>query len=472
MRGNASGLRAALAIAASYAMPQVVLGQGELPAVEWRRIYGEEPGVSYLHSVQQSSDGGFIAAGSKRSFGPGGRGGSEASPSDTYVVKTDAEGGVHWERALDLSEHDVATCVQETAGGGYVLASEDDDLGISFLAALDGSGGLKWTRRLQGSGSAVVEAADGGFAVVGQVYGAQSDVRVAKTDLQGELLWERAFGGDRDDWGISIAGTPDGGLIAAGFSYSFSEQLQMLLIKTDGVGALVWQKTYGGSAGESLARSVWPTQDGGFIAAGMSRAFGTFPWFDLYLVRTDASGGLLWERTLGGAYDEYGYSVEETADGGFVLGAQGGGILVLKTDSEGREEWRRSFQDAAVGFGRAVRQSSDGGFIAAGQSFSGDAQLLKLSAVRPSGGPFLRGDSNDDGRTDLSDAVFALGWLFRGQAAPACGDAADSNDDGALDISDPVYLLSYLFAGGPAPPAPHPEPGLDPSLDDLGCGTL
>jgi hypothetical protein len=85
---------------------------------------------------------------------------------------------------------------------------------------------------------------------------------------------------------------------------------------------------------------------------------------------------------------------------------------------------------------------------------------------------FLRGDANIDGKVDLSDAVFALNWLFTGGPAPGCLDPADSNDDGEVDIADPISLLGYLFLGSRPPPAPGPRvPGFDGTPDDpFACG--
>jgi len=86
------------------------------------------------------------------------------------------------------------------------------------------------------------------------------------------------------------------------------------------------------------------------------------------------------------------------------------------------------------------------------------------------GAGFVRGDINADGRMDISDAVRTLGYLFAGDPAPDCLAAADANDSGRVDISDPVSILDYLFQGGEAPPAPHPDCGVDPTADALGCG--
>jgi hypothetical protein len=82
---------------------------------------------------------------------------------------------------------------------------------------------------------------------------------------------------------------------------------------------------------------------------------------------------------------------------------------------------------------------------------------------------FLRGDANRDGKVDLSDAVFTLGYLFLGERSRACLDAMDANDDGQVDLSDPIATLAYLFLAGPTLPSPSGSPGKDPTPDALGC---
>lgn len=85
---------------------------------------------------------------------------------------------------------------------------------------------------------------------------------------------------------------------------------------------------------------------------------------------------------------------------------------------------------------------------------------------------FHRGDANGDGRVDIADAIFGLGYLFLGGPKPACMDAADSNDTGRFDLSDPIFVLSWAFSGGPAPPAPGPGAcGADPTEDSLDCSS-
>ncbi|MEM7231680.1 MAG: di-heme oxidoredictase family protein [Planctomycetota bacterium] len=99
------------------------------------------------------------------------------------------------------------------------------------------------------------------------------------------------------------------------------------------------------------------------------------------------------------------------------------------------------------------------------------AQLAREDATgrqAASSHTFARGDANDDGRTDLSDAVFILGFLFLGGEAPPCQAAADPNDDGQIQITDAIYMLNFLFSGGPGPEAPYPLLGSDPT-PDLPC---
>jgi hypothetical protein len=96
-----------------------------------------------------------------------------------------------------------------------------------------------------------------------------------------------------------------------------------------------------------------------------------------------------------------------------------------------------------------------------------------LLHILPDGAVFIRGDSNQDGKVDVSDAVNTLGHLFLGAGPLSCADAADANDDGSLDISDPVATLDFLFLGGSSLlPAPAGEKGVDPTPDGLACFTI
>jgi hypothetical protein len=107
--------------------------------------------------------------------------------------------------------------------------------------------------------------------------------------------------------------------------------------------------------------------------------------------------------------------------------------------------------------------------IDAAKPFTPVRARLSGLVIVPVDAAFLRGDANEDGKVDLSDAVYTLGHLFLGSAAPGCLDAADADDSGTLEITDAIYGLGYLFLGSPAPPEPFPGCNPDPTGDDLGC---
>jgi len=154
------------------------------------------------------------------------------------------------------------------------------------------------------------------------------DVLLMKTNNAGDTLWTRMYGGADYDWGYSVQRTSDGGYMIAGGTYSFGSN-HAYLIRTDSNGDTLWTRAY---PGEELC-SAQQTSDGGVIAVGTNG--------DVLLVKTHAAGDLAWTRTFGGADHDYGYSVQQTSDGGYVIGGNSwsfsvyGDIYLIKTDAYG-----------------------------------------------------------------------------------------------------------------------------------------
>ncbi len=167
----------------------------------------------------------------------------------------------------------------------------------------------------------VVQAADGGFIVAGETnsFGAgYTDVYLVRTDAYGDTLWTAVLGGTSYDWGHSVAQTADGGFIVAGLTQSFGAgETDVYLIRTDAAGDTLWTKTYGGTAYDNGC-SVAQTADGGYIVAGYTRSFGAGR-YDVYLIRIDAAGDTLWIKTYGGTISDFGNSVAQTSDGGYIV---------------------------------------------------------------------------------------------------------------------------------------------------------
>jgi hypothetical protein len=170
--------------------------------------------------------------------------------------------------------------------------------------------------------------------------GGYEDVYIIKTDASGDTLWTRTYGGTSDDAAYSVQQTSDGGYIVAGTTSSFGAGGEdVYLIKTDVAGDTLWAKTYGGIHNDD-GYSIQQTSDGGFIVAGQTNSFGS-GGYDVYLIKTNAYGDTLWTRTCGGADDDCGQSVQQTSDGGYVIAgetySEAGGydVYLIKTDDSG-----------------------------------------------------------------------------------------------------------------------------------------
>ena len=257
---------------------------------------------------------------------------------------------------------------------------------ITFTKIFNGS---------NGSGSSVRQSSEGGFIIAGITFTSgtgQGDVYLIKTDVSGNEIWEKTFGGSEHDGGSSVQQISDGGFIIAGYTWSFGAGNEdVYLIKTDASGNKIWDKTFGGSS-DDCGFSVQQISDGGFIIAGCTKSFGAGQG-DVYLIKTDASGNEIWEKTFGGSNVEYGYSVQQTSDGGFIIvgftwsfGAGNTDIYLIKTDVKGNKIWDKTFGGSGYEFGYSVQQTLDDGFIISGSSDSfgvgsSDVYLIKTDAT-------------------------------------------------------------------------------------------
>jgi hypothetical protein len=227
----------------------------------------------------------------------------------------------------------------------------------------------------------------------GQGFFFETDVYLIKTDANGNEIWSKTFGGIYDDVGYSVQQTKDGGYIIVGETQSFrpgSTVEDVYLIKTDANGNETWSKTFGGTDFD-LGKSVQETSNGGYIIVGRTWSFGAGD-ADFYLIKTDANGNETWSKTFGGTDIERGQSVQETTDGGFIITGRtwsfGGGradVYLIKTDANGNETWSKTFGGTDWESGNSVQETADGGYIIAGEKCpcpegTGDVYLIKTDA--------------------------------------------------------------------------------------------
>jgi hypothetical protein len=377
--------------AESFGCPRSYSSPNPMSATYFAKTYGGTD-LDRAYSVQQTSDGGYIVAGRTSSFGAGG--------SDIFLIKTDANGNVQWAKTYGGTSSEGASSVQQTSDGGYIVAGGTGSFGAGgdiFLIKTDANGNIIWAKTYGGTGyeeaSSVQQTSDSGYIVAGRTssFGAGlRDIFLIKTYANGNIIWAKTYGGTYWDEAYSVQQTSDGGYIVAGYTTSFGAGYEdIFLIKTDANGNVQWAKTYGGTSGD-LAYSVQQTSDGGYIVAGFTYSFGADG--DIFLIKTDANGNIIWAKTYGGTSDDLAYSVQQTSDGGYIVAGEtwsfGAGwydIFLIKTDANGNVQWAKTYGGTSGDLAYSVQQTSDGGYILAGETRSfgaggSDIFLIKTDA--------------------------------------------------------------------------------------------
>ncbi|MBA7603649.1 hypothetical protein ES703_10764 [subsurface metagenome] len=338
----------------------------------WTKTYGGAYD-DWGYSVEQTSDEGYIIVGYTNSF--------NAGDYEVYLIKTDKNGDTLWTKTYRGVEGSFGYSVQQSSDGGYIIAGQNIII-ISaasdvYIIKTDENGDTMWTRNYgqalyYEAGLSIQETFDGGYIIAGSTYLVSppdpGDVYLIKTDINGDTLWTRVY--ECGDYGTCVQQANDGGYIITGVS-SMSYQtnkMDVLLIKTDENGDTLWAKTYGGEKSEA-GKSVQQTSDGGYIVLGTIS-------FDRcsYLIKTNANGDTLWTRI----YDEgMGYSVLQTSDGGYIIagyttsyGTGDADIFILKTDSDGNILWTSTCGGENYDAGRSIIETSDGAYIIVGTTGS------------------------------------------------------------------------------------------------------
>jgi hypothetical protein len=340
----------------------------QAPDTLWTKTFGgvqAEDG----YSVQQTTDGGFIITGFTYSYGAGG--------NDVYLIRTNADGDTLWTKTYGTHGVDEGRSVQQTSDGGFIITGDVlvQGKGLQvWLIKTNASGDTLWTKTFGGTGTgfdkghSVQQTNDGGYIIAGEIEVNQIDMLLIKTDSDGNYVWSKIYGGTGFDKGYSVQQTTDGGYIVTGYTSSFGAGYNdVWLLKTDGAGDTLWTKTYGGFDND-YGYSVQQTTDGGYFITGSSWSFSFGS--GIYLIKTDDAGDTLWTKTYSGSQ---GYSGKQTFDGGYIitgwaepLGPNNSNVWLLKTNSSGDTLWTKIFGADEYEQGRSVQQTSDGGYILCG----------------------------------------------------------------------------------------------------------
>jgi len=340
--------------------------QNTPPAKQWDKTFGGG-GHEFLFSLKQTTDGGYIFGGwSQSNMGAdkseNGRGGY-----DYWVVKIDGNGLKQWDKTFGGSGDDELYSLEQTSDGGYILGGwSSSDMGAD--KSENGRGDL--------------------------------DYWVVKIDGNGVKQWDKTFGGGGYDELYSLEQTSDGGYILGGWSSSDmgadkSENSRgywdYWVVKIDGNGVKQWDKTFGGNNYDAL-ESLQQTTDGGYILGGRSssnigadKSENCRGFEDYWVVKIDGNGVKQWDKTFGGSQPDGLYSLQQTSDGGYILGGwsssdmgvdksengRGGyDYWVVKIDGNGIKQWDKTFGGSNYDALRSLEQTTDGGYILGGSSNS------------------------------------------------------------------------------------------------------
>jgi hypothetical protein len=341
--------------------------RAQTPYLAWQKCFGG-PYCDDGSSITPTSDGGYIMIG--ETYGPGGdvsgyHGNTEVG--DYWVFKINSTGTIQWQACLGGTFFDGGAVVLQTSDGGYLVGGQS--------ASLPGDGNVTSTNH-------------GG-----------TDYWVIKLSSAGAIQWQNSYGGEANEYLYAMQPTPDGGYILAGNTPSVGGQVSgnhggedYWVVKINGSGTLQWQKCLGGSS-DDFAYGVAVCPDGTIIVNGYTTSSdgnvtGYHGTDDMWVVKLDAGGNLLWQHCLGGSQPDIGWAVVATADGGCVAGgytsSEDGDVVgnhgaadmwAVSLSSTGTIRWQGCYGGSSNELAYNMAATADGGYLLAGSTNSNDGEV-------------------------------------------------------------------------------------------------
>ncbi len=429
--------------------------QTTTPSVLWQKSLGGSLHEDVLE-VQRTADGGSIAVGYTVSQASGDKTennfSSAVDTTDIWVVKLDAQGAIQWENTISANSFDMVESVKQMADGSYII-------GANSYSNISGD-------KTENS------------------YGKQ-DYWLIKLDANGVIQWQKTMGGTGTDNLNDIQITADGGFIAGGYSDSGISGNKtvaslgyndMWIIKFDANGNELWQKAHGTSQHDIL-NELKQTSDGGYILGGHIYGFSppqnltVYGAYDFLVIKIDAAGNLEWQKTYGGSDDDYIESLQQTTDGGYILGGysrsnisgvktensnggSNGDYWLVKIDASGNMQWQNDIGGSSLEWMKTVRQTQDGGYILGGYSYSGvsgdkteanrgsaDFWIVKTNDMGSVQWQKTLGGSSDDvfqSLDVLADGSYILcGWTSSNISGDKTVASKGESDFWIINLSDP-----------------------------------
>jgi hypothetical protein len=317
--------------------------------LQWQKQYAVKGFTTQFYALRQTADAGFLAAGNIQNSS------SSTCSECAFVVKLDSNGNPQWQKTY--SEGQTVYDFVQTSDGGYAVTGNTPpgstittQFVLVWVAKLDSSGNVQWQTALNETSSSssvlaysIIQTSDGGFALSGSSY-SPPGVLVVKLDSNGNVKWQMVYespiptGSLNVDIGYSIVQTSDGGYMVGG-----KQNAQVGYgLKLDSAGKVQWAKTYSVNSYDLSGQfnSVRQTSDGGFVFAGDLFNYSAYYSYNAWIVRTDSSGNILWQKTYGTTSESTQFQkIALASDGGFVAAGWEAQLnqlpYIVRTDSAG-----------------------------------------------------------------------------------------------------------------------------------------
>jgi hypothetical protein len=350
------------------------------PTVQWSRTFS----VPAARSVQQTADSGYIMCGIN------------------VLMKTDSAGSKVWDKTLATNVDFYS--VQQTTDDGYAVCGSSYEPGVVsgnagdiWLIKTNANGNKAWEKTFNGAEETfsclLQQTTDGGYIIGATTKynkSSKTDLWLIKTDISGNKLWDRIFGGNYWDRLSSVQQTKDNGYLICGSKESDEFYSEIWLIKTDVDGNEIWEKTFI-NEDESSGSSAQQTTDGGYVVCGSYQIHSKHET-DIWLIKTDANGNRIWDKTVSAG--DMGISAQQTQDGSYIVYGEKycpmeslclRRVSLIKTDANGSQLWEKRFAGKGEAWGGNVQEAMDGGFVicaSTGSILGGtskDALLIKIA---------------------------------------------------------------------------------------------
>ncbi len=363
-----------------------------VPCYEWAYIAGGTQDDKFL-AIAQLADGSYIITGETWSLG------DKKAKSELWLVKLNMNGTTNMQKLAGGPAFERGVSVTPLKDGGFILGGDTTSYGFGFhniwLIRFDTNTDPVWQNLYKGlmsdSISTVIPLSDGGF-IIGATcdsFGAGlQDYWLIRLDKNGLTNWQKNFGGRQSDIVGGAALARDGSVVIAGNARSFGTGIWIIKVNKDG--SLRWEKYYSGKISEN-ATAIIPTKDDGFIIAGYTWSFGSGR-SDILVFKIDKRGELVWEETFGGKLNDSAVCIAPAYDNGCVVGAitESFGIgksdvWILRLDANGKLVWQKMFGGKGYDYITGICAASDKGFAFTGytDSFGAgktDGWVIKLNS--------------------------------------------------------------------------------------------